>query len=801
MRSPSSSRRLRAALAAALFTVFLAAALFWQCDRTLHATERRTEKNAPAPGGPAPEAAPVFVLFVDSLRFETAMDPAIMPALAALRATGTSARMNTVYQGHTVPAMRAIFTGGSPSGVFNVFTDFSRTNLRLASLFSELHAAGRRSAAWSSGQFNQFGEVLDTRFVHPFAGADRGGDPMADRDRRRVAAALDLLAEGRHALIVAHIEFTDYAGHQFGIHRPEYAGYFRAADALIAEAARRVPPGAALAVLGDHGHDERGAHKAGLDIPTIAVFRGSAFRAGFDLGTIEITHSGYFLHAALRQPLNRAAYPHGVLSRALVPGTEPPPLRSAALPAEPPPLPRSVLLASVALAAAAWRLWRGADFATHALAWTALGVFFLPGTVGHVSAAVLAVSAGLLRPGRRETVCVLALGAALAGFGAWLVHAPGTTPFGPWLIRAVVVTVMLAAWRRPAPERPVWLAAAAASAVWLAEPWQHAAGWLAATMFAGLGVIWLVVAPARRVPWGVAAVAMVALIFAGFYRDDGAGHWAFAVPISLAHIAPIAIAGGAAKLWLFRSFAPATRVGLGVAFATALLLGAQQWFVDRSLLNWHERVAATGLVGLFGGAWLAARLAGARTWTPLLGLAALFALFYHGVRAQPYHYVWADIFFAALYLASSLAPDPRSRAWLGVGGVALSFALVQGWLPGGVEWQAIYDWIPAEFAETHAGWFVPWIMLRQTLAFWIVRRVIVAGGGSGASWPADQVARVIGAWILGLVVIRAGHFAAAPTIETVQIPAEHLAGLGMLMLVALIVRPRHVESAPTPLSK
>lgn len=796
MSPVASNLRLRPALAAALFTVLFAVALFWQCDRTLHANERRTEKTATA--GPAPEYSPVFVMFVDSLRYETAMDPAIMPALAALRAAAASARMNTVYQGHTVPAMRAIFTGGSPSGVFNVFTDFRRTNLRLASLFSELHASGRRSAAWSSGQFNQFGDALDLRFVHPFLGADHDGDPMARRDQRRVAEALDLLAEGRHALVVAHVEFTDYAAHQFGIHRPDYVRYFRAADAMIAEAARRVPPGATLAVLGDHGHDERGAHKAGLDIPTVAVFRGPAFRAGFDLGTIEITHSGYFLHAALRQPLNRAAYPHGVLSRALAPGAEPPALRSTALPSEPPPLPRSILLAMIALAAAAWRLWRGTDFATHALAWTALGVFFFPSTVGHVVAAALAVGAALLRPSRLETIGVLALGAALVVFGTLLVHAPGTAPLAPWLVRTALVAVTLIAWRRPAVERPGWLAASAASAVWLAEPWQHAAGWLGATMFAGLGVLWLVAAPARRAPWGLAAVAVVALFFASFYRDDGAGHWAFAMPISFAHIAPIAIAGGAAKLWLFRSFAPATRLGLVGAFAAALLLGAQQWFVDRSVFNWHERIAANSLVALFGGAWLLARLAGVRAWTPLLGLAALFALFDHGVRAQPYHYAWADIFFAALYIASSLAPDTRSRAWLGAGGVALGFALVQGWLPGGVEWQAIYDWIPAEFAETHAGWFVPWIMLRQTLAFWIARQVILAGSGADAIWPAAQVARVIGAWILGLLVIRAGHFAVAPAIETVQIPAEHLAGLGMLMLVALVGRTPTSQATPGP---
>ena len=786
---------------AAAYTLFLSVAALWQCDQVIRQSERHADA-APVAAVSAPDPAPLFVIFVDSLRYETAMDETIMPALAALRHQGPSAKMNTTYQAHTVPSLRAIFTGGSSSGVFNVITDFRRSNLRLASLFSELRASGRASASWSSGQFNQFGDTLEHRFVPSLPGAGAGGDPMLNRDQRRIAAALELFATGRHALVIAHIEFTDYAGHEFGIYRPDYRRYFSAADALVAEAVRRLPANASLAVLGDHGHDERGAHKAGLDIPTVAVFRGPAFRAGFNLGTIEITEVGYFLHAALRQPLNRAAFAQAALNPALEPGAEPPALRTFSATAATPQLPFLVPIAFVLLAAAAWRLWRGSEATVQTLAWTALAATLVPGIAGPTLAAALALAALLVRPIGKESLVAVTVGTALVLFGLQLRHAPGSPPLGPWVAGALIATAAIATCRRPLAERPIWLAGVAAATVWLAEPWQHAAGWLAATLFAGLGLIWLVAAPARRAPWTIAAVALLSLTFASFYRLDSTGHWAFATPKSLGAIVPFAIAAGAAKLFLLRRFAPANRLGFAVALIAAVLLGLEQWGVDRSVFDWHERVAATGLVALFGGAWLIARCKGAQTWTPLLGVAALFALFYHGVRAQPFHHAWTDLLFAGFFLAGTLAPDARARAWLGAGVVALSFTLVQGWLPGGVEWQAIYDWFPAEMVEAHVGWFIPWILFRETLPLWIGRQIIVRAGAPDAKWPGAAVAQLVGAWVVGLVLVRIGHFATAPTIETLQIPAEQLAGLGVLLGAALTCRTRRYpptrDTPPAP---
>ncbi len=776
---------------AAVYSVLLAVAVLWQCDQVLKRDVRKMPEIAvPAVVTNQIDPAPVFVIFVDSLRLETALDAETMPALARLRREGSFARVNTVYQGHTVPALRALFTGGAPSGVFNVITDFRRSNLQLASLFSELQSAGRRSVAWSSGHFNQFGDSLEQRFVHPFLGPD----PMVGRDQRRVREALALFAEGHHALVAAHIEFTDYAGHTFGIYRPDYQRYFGRADALVAEAAARVPPGASLLVLGDHGHDERGVHKAGLDIPTFVVMRGPAFRPGYNLGTIEITEAGYFLHAALRQPVNGARYAHARLDRALLPGFEPPALQTVDPTAPPRRLPVAVLLAAAGLAVVAWSWWGPAgrvDRVARVAGAVGLAVLFAPPAVG-AWVAVGAALVALFRHGQTSRnggriLAATAVAGILIYVGTQLAGASGGVPPAPWMLRSTLLLLGALMVTRPAGERPTWLAVAAALLLWVLEPWQHAGGWLAATTFAGLGVLWLALLPGGRDRLTVAAVGVIALAFAAMYRPQDGGHWNFAVPITLAETVPLGITAGAAKLAILLVVAPAGWRGKVVALACASLLGSVAWFLDRSLLNWHERVATTAVAAGLGLAWLAALWGKRRDWMPLLGLSALFAFYYHGVRAQPYHFAWADLLFCGLFLAARLGRDvrPSVQAPLGAGAVALAFALAQGWLSGGVEWQALYDWIPAQTVEHHVAWFLPWILFRETLPFWIGRYLVVHCGGE--PWPAPAVGKMVAVWLLGLILLLAGHFFVHPMIETSQLPAEQMAGLGTLLFATLVV--------------
>ncbi len=54
-----------------------------------------------------------------------------------------------------------------------------------------------------------------------------------------------------------------------------------------------------LVVMGDHGHDERGAHLLGREVPTLALYRGPAFTPGADLGVVSITPHRALLGRAL----------------------------------------------------------------------------------------------------------------------------------------------------------------------------------------------------------------------------------------------------------------------------------------------------------------------------------------------------------------------------------------------------------------------------------------------------------------------------------------------------------------------
>ena len=98
---------------------------------------------------PAAEALPgapqgrVFALLVDSLRYETATDPGLMPHLVQLRPRATAAKMRTVRDAVTVPAVRAEFSGKDSFQIFGFVRNFIGTKETIPSLFRDLKALGR----------------------------------------------------------------------------------------------------------------------------------------------------------------------------------------------------------------------------------------------------------------------------------------------------------------------------------------------------------------------------------------------------------------------------------------------------------------------------------------------------------------------------------------------------------------------------------------------------------------------------------------------------------------------------------
>src|SRR5262249_30874490 len=103
-----------------------------------------------------------------------------------------------------------------------------------------------------------------------------------------------------------------------------YRERFRAADAMVAAMDRAVPSDETLVVMGDHGHDAKGRHSFGLDVPTFAVYRGARFQRAHDLGTTPIREHRYLLGWALGLPLpsdyDGPRHPEALVSHGPLPG-------------------------------------------------------------------------------------------------------------------------------------------------------------------------------------------------------------------------------------------------------------------------------------------------------------------------------------------------------------------------------------------------------------------------------------------------------------------------------------------------
>ena len=88
----------------------------------------------------------VFVLLVDSLRYETATGGGFMPHTAALRSRATFARVIPSRDAVTVPSIRAAFTGKDRTKLLGFVANFLKRKAGIPSLFTELDTAGRRAA-------------------------------------------------------------------------------------------------------------------------------------------------------------------------------------------------------------------------------------------------------------------------------------------------------------------------------------------------------------------------------------------------------------------------------------------------------------------------------------------------------------------------------------------------------------------------------------------------------------------------------------------------------------------------------
>jgi hypothetical protein len=762
------SLRARTVLAAALL---LGA---WGAVAIVDAAAGRAQREAEAAsaGPQAPQSAPpargrMFVFFVDSLRGPRA---AASPAVAELRARGLFLGVNATQDAATVPSLRAAFTGRTQRSIFAFVRNFVHRGPDAGgpSVLAQAVARGDRVAVFSDGSFYELAAGITDSLSN-----ERPGATEEERQVRAFREALALFREGRHAVVVFHLTTLDHAAHTHGPGAPGYERAFGVVDGLLREAEAAVSADDTLVLMGDHGHDEHGRHFPGLDVPTIALYRGSGFRRGTTLAGVPLTLHRYLMSWALGLPLApeyRGAGAPAVLAGVPVPAAfrAPPPEASAA------PL----------------RATR--------LAWLAPLALFIAGAAAF---AARRLAPEVVTP-RRALLGAIAGAPLFTAWGALLAHRRLQTPppLGPeilaWWGGVAALLGVAVATKRLRGVTATWLALALPalllypSAAWDGWAAIMTPAWLVALLL--LAVDW---AGRRAAPTGPerAALGLLAVVAAAllpfFYAEaDGivSGDWSgYLSSNSVAYWLAVTVAAKAVLFVRPGASRPANLAALG-----AIALFTLTSFGD-VLPSQTARLAAAALLG--AGA-LAARRRGPRDVANVLTNVALLMAWRATVALEERAFLQLEILLAALRLTAlaggTLAREEDRRsfsAWLEA--VAL---IVAAWTTLALtlhrlEWAVLYRFFPADVVERHVGLFLPVIVGRYALPLVLARRLLAeARPESRSSWRAAAGAMTTKVATLSLVVV--GSAVLDPTSEPFMGAVQGLLTFSVLAL-ALIYEP------------
>ncbi len=237
--------------------------------------ERRLPPDVCSFPGEGPDKPRVVLLIVDSLRDETAWDPAIMPWLSSARDQGLWGQMIPCLSQLSLLCLRTMLEGREPLFVTGL-TNFSGMEVHAPNLVARLAKRGARVAVMSDHvAVEAYAEWIDRAVTF----RDRT-EPKPGRDAFAMDNGFAFLEDPTLDFLVILIIDTDAIAHREGIHTEAYRAKFREADDFLRDFAGRLRPQDTLLVLGDHGHDEHGHHSTGVWAPNAYLAIGPAFPPG-----------------------------------------------------------------------------------------------------------------------------------------------------------------------------------------------------------------------------------------------------------------------------------------------------------------------------------------------------------------------------------------------------------------------------------------------------------------------------------------------------------------------------------------
>lgn len=241
----------------------------------------------------------LFLLLVDGMPYRTATDSLLMPNLVRLQKQSAFAKVNTTFEAYSSSAIRAAFSGTSQNSIFDVINNFKHDKaLHIKSIFTDLKKASIDVSIYSDGHFNQFGDVFTNSYQR------LEGEYYTDTDKRIPLLAFNDFQLSSTPFVIAHYETTDWAGHQFGTESAEYNRTYQHIDSLIGVFSKQLKSNEHLIVVGDHGMNELGEHKTGMNIPTYLSLTGNLIHKNTDLGTFNITQVKDIIAIVFNTPIN-----------------------------------------------------------------------------------------------------------------------------------------------------------------------------------------------------------------------------------------------------------------------------------------------------------------------------------------------------------------------------------------------------------------------------------------------------------------------------------------------------------------
>ena len=704
--------------------------------------------------------ARVFLFLIDSLRFGTATDGVQMPYLASMRQRGAHGLMLSSRDAVTVSAIREMFTGRERFLAFGFVRDFVTGRESVESIFTQLRTAGVSMSVYPPYAFETFADDIPPRTVDLSVG---------DRDHAQqnawVEENLARFVSGEADFVVSHIVYSDRVAHDHGIHGQAYKDTFARIDEIIADLDSKIAPDDTLVITGDHGHTDNGRHSLGLEVPSFTLYRGAAFNAGVDMGTVPIVTHRYLMSWAMKQPIagGYAATRH--------------PDALAAAGDKPAGFNRAVSLADIRSAAAsprkpAWTFWLlainigllaglglGLTWGRFeqrrraiAIVWAGFAALGLMVFSDALLFAPMLMAATLARE-RRATLTFCA-GGALAGAAvhAWgqvlaqqrdWIHEPTWSEMESFAIGAMVAAGVIA--YRFGAARAGWLTLAIVGAFGYPTVYRYGMAPALVTMWLAWLVALLVDARhtlKKGIDWPLTLLAAggvfllvqpFAFAEAGNFEHAAWRPWADAI-MPHGHEAWVSATFWVKLIVFARWNVPHRTKLLGVWAAYEVHeIHWGQWYPSDV-----EHVSMIALLAL-AGAVLPPLLdrygdgdkAVGREVRRVAWLWAMYLTYYYTIRIPNDHYMWADCFLAAIVLSTWLVrriakPDALGHHEAIVHLLAL---VVAGWVTVAwtlhlYEWKMLYTWFPAAFVEEKALFFIPFINGRYVLPVLMARLLI-----------------------------------------------------------------------------